>query len=135
MRPGDLLKKLEDLNGDLRHFRSNYMFGEVSRQPVMAALFQHLIAHFATSGLYVQIEHDIERMYLEERARAQERIAAYAGFATFFALPVGALLAVFSDTISGWITGPWRAAATVAVMVLAVVGWRRAFYRLRPRSG
>lgn len=128
----DVLIELERLNSDLRFFRGNYMFWEISRQPVMAALFNHLVAHFETRALYEQIEHDIERLYLEERTRAQERIAFYAGLATFFALPVGALLAVFNQSISDSVTGGWRGLIALLVILISVLVWRSATgYRLR----
>ena len=130
-RGNGVLKKLENLNADLRFFRSNYMFWEISRQPVMAALFGHLVTHFETVRQFDQIEHDIERMYLQERTVSQERLAFFVGLATFFALPVGALLAAFGGSVSSFLSASWmRWLLMFAVVGISLLGWLLATNRL-----
>lgn len=127
-----VLGKLEKLNSELRFFRSNFMFWEISRQPVMAALFNRLVSHFETGLLFEQIEHDIERMYQQERTVGQERLALFVGLATFFALPVGGLLAAFSGSVSSFLHDSWmRWLLTVFVVTLSALGWLVASDRVR----
>lgn len=146
------LKQLEALNSDLLSFRSHYMFWEVSRAPVIVALFGHLIAHFETNRLFDQIERDIQRAYTQESKYSQDRLARIVGVVTFVTLPVTALLGVFNQSVQSTFSETWqRWMCFIGVGLVSVVlgfwavgspawlnrlvdgihRWRSAFSRLR----
>ena len=115
------LSKLERLNEDLLRFRSNYVFWEVSRAPVIIALFRHMIESFGTNHLFDQIERDLQRAYLQESKYSQERLARIVGVVTFVTLPISALLGIFNESVRDTLSESWQRWLCLFVVVCTSV--------------
>jgi len=136
LRQRHQLKTLQELNQELLEFRNRFWFAEITRAPVLAALYARFIKHFHVDELYSGIESELERLYTQERTMSQDRMSTLVSFVTFVALPVTFLLGIFGEVLKKYApTDPKIAVlATLGVGVASSFVWLAFTGRLTRRK-
>lgn len=136
LRQRHQLKTLQQLNQELLEFRNRFLFAEISRAPVLAALYARFKKHFHIDELYSGIESELERLYTQERTMSQDRMSVLVSFVTFVALPLTFLLGTFGEVLKKYVpTDPKIAVlATLGVGVVSTLVWLAYTGRLTRRK-
>lgn len=116
------IRELEQLTTSLLEFRSRYCFIEVSRAPVIAALYECFQRHFRIDELSRHAEEQLERLRSQARTVSAQALNRLIAVVTFIAVPISVLAGVFGEQLREVITrNGWLAAVAATVLILGML--------------